>query len=127
MPQIYQDLKQAIKRLNEALSLQKTKISRDSAILRFQLCFDLAWKAIKVYIKAQGLDCYSPKSCFQTAFQLGLIEYEEKWLEMIEDRNRIAHTYAEETAERIYSRLKDYFKLLKDLSSKFFPATTPKN
>lgn len=123
MKALAKDFQKAVKRLEEALALKKDEFTRDSAIMRFQLCFDLAWKAIKVYAKEEGVDCFSPKSCFKTAFQLELIDYDQQWLEMIDDRNLITHTYAEETAEEVYGRLKPYLKLLKDLSKKLSPKT----
>lgn len=118
MKVLAKDFQKAVKRLEEALALKKDEFTRDSAIMRFQLCFDLAWKTIKAYAKEEGVECFSPKSCFKTAFQLGLIDYDQQWLEMIDDRNLITHTYAEETAEEVYGRLKPYLKLLKDLSKK---------
>lgn len=117
MKPLFNDLQKAIQKLEEALALEKTEITRDSAILRFQLCFDLAWKAIKAYGKTQGVECYSPKSCFQAAFQVGLIDYDEKWLAMIDDRNLITHTYEEKTADEIYSKLKEYLILFQKLAT----------
>jgi nucleotidyltransferase substrate binding protein (TIGR01987 family) len=112
---IFEDFKKAIQRLQESLDLEKSAIVRDSAIKRFELCFDLTWKSIKFYAKIKGLECYSPRDCFKTAFQLKLINYDEKWLEMIKDRNLAVHLYKEESADSIYSRLSDYLKLFKDL------------
>ena len=40
------DYSQAVGRLGEVLAMNKTKVIRDSPILRFELCFDLAWKTI---------------------------------------------------------------------------------
>lgn len=114
--QIFTDLKQVVGQLAEALKLPKTEISRDSAILRFQLCFDLAWKAIKTYAKQQGSECFSPKACFKTAFQLQLIEYNELWLKMIDVRNELVHVYNQEYAEHIYAQLTDFLNLFNQLS-----------
>lgn len=112
------DFQKALRRLEEALSVEKTDTSRDSAIMRFQLCFDLAWKSVKAYAKNEGSECYSPRSCFKTAFQLGLIDYDQGWSDMIVDRNDIAHTYKEELAERIYGKLTGHLKLFKQLVDK---------
>jgi hypothetical protein len=54
MQNILNDFKNAISRLEEVLKLEKTDIVRDSAIKRFELSFDLAWKAIKSYAKMEG-------------------------------------------------------------------------
>lgn len=112
---IFEDFKKAIQRLQEVLSLKKNAIIRDSAIKRFELCFDLAWKLIKLYAKDKGIECYSPRDCFKTAFQLELIRHDEKWLEMIEGRNLAVHLYGEENADKLYSHLKDYLELFQKL------------
>ena len=104
-----------IQRLEESLNLEKTDIIRDSAIKRFELCFNLAWKAIKLYAKNQGIECYSPRQCLKTAFQLKLIDYEENWLKMLDDRNLTVHIYREKYAEQVYSRLSTYLELFKKL------------
>lgn len=121
MDEILKDFNQVIAALKEVLSVEKTKITRDSALLRFQLCFELAWKAIKVYARAEGTECFSPKSCFQTAFQLGLVDYDEDWLKMIEDRNLVVHLYGEEMADEIYEHLSNYLSLFEKLSAKLGP------
>lgn len=118
MEEILKDFDQAISSLKEALALEKNKIIRDSALLRFQLCFELAWKAVKDYARGEGVECFSPKSCFQIAFQLKLIDYDENWINMVNDRNLIVHLYEEEMADKIYSHLSNYLSLFEKLSSK---------
>jgi len=115
---ILKDFEKAVKRLEEVLKLKKTKVVRDSAIKRFELCFDLAWKSIKNYSKFHGLECYSPRECFKTAFQLKLIEHDERWLKMIDDRNLTTHLYKESQAEKVYKRLAKYLEMFKNLFEK---------
>lgn len=115
MEEILKDFNQTIIALKEVLAVEKNKITRDSALLRFQLCFELAWKAIKVYSRKEGVECFSPKSCFQTAFQLNLVDYDENWLNMVNDRNLIVHLYEEDMADKIFSRLPDYLTLFEKL------------
>lgn len=113
--QIFKDFEKTIKNLEEALNLKKTNINRDASIKRFELCFDFSWKIIKNYGKKEGVECNSPRSCFKTAFQLKLIDYDEKWIKMIEDRNLTVHIYKDECADEVYSRLSDYLDLFKKL------------
>lgn len=115
MESLLSDFKTATDRLKEVLKLSKTDTNRDSAILRFQLCFDLAWKSIKAFARKEGKECYSPRQCFKVGFQLGLIEHDQMWLKMIESRNEIVHTYQEKLAVSIYSYLKDYLDLFESL------------
>lgn len=113
------DFTTALERLEEVLKLPKTDISRDSALLRFQLCFDLFWKTIKAYLQRQGVECFSPRSCIQSAFQEGIISHDDQWLAMIDDRNNMVHVYEETLAEAVYGRLPGYLTLLKQLVASF--------
>jgi len=115
---LLEDLKNYIARLQEAISLKKTEIVRDSAIKRFELCFDLAWKCIKSFARREGIECNSPRSCLKVAFQLNLISYDENWLKMLDDRNLTVHIYKEKYAEEVYSHLSLYAGLLKELARK---------
>ncbi|MEW6557534.1 MAG: HI0074 family nucleotidyltransferase substrate-binding subunit [Elusimicrobiota bacterium] len=115
---ILKDFQKAITRLDEVLGLEKTDIVRDSAIKRFELCFDLAWKSIRIHSLNQGVECNSPRECFKTAFQLALIDYDERWLKMIDDRNLTTHLYKEESAEQVYTRLPEYTEMFKKLLTK---------
>ncbi|MDP2950949.1 MAG: HI0074 family nucleotidyltransferase substrate-binding subunit [bacterium] len=115
------DFEKALSHFAEVLQKEKTDIVRDSAIKRFEFVFDLAWKALKAYLdEERGIICHSPKTCFKEAFQSGIIEHEEFWLKVTDDRNYTAHTYKEVFAEKIYSNLpnallnfQELFKALK--------------
>jgi nucleotidyltransferase-like protein len=63
----------------------------------------------------EGLECQSPKGCLKLALKLGWLAEETSWLEMLEDRNQTSHTYDEEVAKRVYSRLAGYVLLLEHL------------
>ena len=100
------DFQEALKRLEEVLREQKTDIVRDSAIKRFELAFDLAWKALKALLEEQhAISCASARNCFREAFRVGIIDYDEGWLGLISDRNYTAHMYKESLAEKIYAEL----------------------
>jgi len=75
--------------------------SRDSVILNFLLTYETCWKALKQALATEGLEAASPKEVFRQAFRAGWLASEEPWLAMIKDRNLIAHTYNERTAERL--------------------------
>ncbi|OGL79292.1 hypothetical protein A3J43_01635 [Candidatus Uhrbacteria bacterium RIFCSPHIGHO2_12_FULL_54_23] len=102
------DLTRITARLAEVLVMEKSDVIRDSAVKRFELCFESAWKAIKVFARLQGKECYSPRECFRTAYQLGLVHYETDWLDMVKDRNEVTHLYKEDFANEVYGRLPRY-------------------
>jgi nucleotidyltransferase substrate binding protein (TIGR01987 family) len=75
--------------------------SRDSVILNFLLAYETCWKALKQALAAEGIQAAYPKEVFRRAFEAGWLSAEAPWLAMLEDRNLIAHTYNERTAERV--------------------------
>lgn len=111
---------EAIQRLQEALAESETSLSRDASIQRFEFTVELAWKSIQKFLASEQIICQSPKSCFQEAFQFGLIKDDEKWIVMMDDRNLTVHTYNEELAKEIYGRLPEYLPLLQSLHTELF-------
>ncbi|MFQ5431139.1 MAG: HI0074 family nucleotidyltransferase substrate-binding subunit [Nitrospinota bacterium] len=106
----------ALTRLDEVLRQEKNEFMRDAAIKRFEFTFDLSWKLIKACLEElSGIICASPKACIREAYKQSLIEYDDRWLEMTDDRNRTAHLYRVEMADEIYGKLDAYSQLFHTL------------
>ena len=105
---LFQQFKEAHKRLKEALAIKKEDdIKRDAVIKRFEFTYELLWKTYKKMARAQKLDYFNPKACFQFAFKSGLIEDEGLFLEIIDARNKTTHVYSQEEAKKIYTFIKE--------------------
>lgn len=115
---LIKNLKKANQKLKEASLLEPTMIHKDATIQRFEFTFELAWKMIQEYLKDQGLDCKSPKSCIREGARIGIINNPEKWFEFLEGRNLIAHTYNEKMANKIYRKAVKFPKEVDKLLSK---------
>jgi nucleotidyltransferase substrate binding protein (TIGR01987 family) len=107
----------AITRLEEALNEPVNSLIRDACIQRFEFSFELAWKAVQEYLRQQGQNCQSPKSCLREAFKQGWITNEDAGLKLLGDRNLTSHTYDEDLAKAIYARLPEHLAFLKTLLS----------
>ncbi len=103
----------ALLRFEDVLRQPRDEYMRDSAIQRFEFCYELTWKSLKQYCDASGAPVFSPRDAFRTAFRLGLIADGAEWLRMVEDRNRTTHTYNERVADAIRSRLDGYLPLMR--------------
>ena len=100
------DFDKATTRLEEALALPKDSIVRDSAIQRFEISFELCWKFLKAYLEEEhNAACTSPRTCFRTAFKNGVIDSDPFWIDLTVLRNYTVHTYNEELADYVYTRL----------------------
>lgn len=105
------------KRLEEALREPPSALIRDACIQRFEFSFELGWKAIQEQLRQQGLNCQSPKSCLREAFKQGWIEDENAGIEILNDRNLTSHTYDEQLAKSIYTRLPKHLEFLTGLTT----------
>ena len=100
-------LTSAYDRFKEALQTPLSEpLALDGTIQRFEFTFELAWKALKVFLEDDGVICHSPRSCFKAAFRMGWIEDEEGWLVLLKARNMTAHVYNETMAREIYDAVK---------------------
>lgn len=114
---VYKEFSEAVMNLAEVLQKPKDEFMRDSAIKRFELAFDLGWKAIKAFLEIKGVICNSPMACFKEAFRQGLISYDDAWIkELVETRNKTVHTYDEKLAEEVYAALPAILVMLKILT-----------
>ena len=99
--------------LGEALDETESPIVRDACLRRFKLSYELLWKTLKIFLEEiHGVRAVSPRQVFKEAFALSLIEKEQIFIEMIESRNTLAHTYNEEQAMKIYVKCADYLKVM---------------
>ncbi|HKK69409.1 MAG TPA: HI0074 family nucleotidyltransferase substrate-binding subunit, partial [Bacteroidales bacterium] len=78
---------------------------------------ELAWKMLKDYLKFEGIqNITGSRSTSKQAFNMGLISKGETWMDMIESRNIMVHTYNESTLEAEFSKIKkSYLPLLIEL------------
>jgi nucleotidyltransferase substrate binding protein (TIGR01987 family) len=99
----------ALERPEEALAMPgDDAVTRDVAILRFVLVYETAWKALRQFLAAEKIEARYPKEAFRQAYQAGWLERETPWVNMLDDRNLVAHTYNEATAIRIHEDIKTY-------------------
>ena len=105
----------SLDRLKAVLDQPENEFIRDSAIKRFEFCFELAWKSIQVACRRLGLECNSPRKAFSLACGQNWIDEEAVWIEILEARNLTSHTYNEELAEKIYQKLSSFVVELQHL------------
>lgn len=76
------------------------------------ICFEQAWKVMKEVLEAHGYSeskTGSPKMIIKLAFRAGMIQNEFGWLELLDGRNEMAHSYNKETAVRMIEAAKEKF------------------
>jgi len=99
------EFQSALKRLHEALIAPETDLVRDAVIQRFEFTYELAWKVMKLWLESKNIDVRNPKDSLREALTQGLIDDGNGWSDLHEQRNLTVHTYNEEMAINVYTKL----------------------
>jgi nucleotidyltransferase substrate binding protein (TIGR01987 family) len=116
--QRFQNYKKALVTMKNAVALAASRelsdLEKQGMIQGFEFTFELAWNVMKDYLEEQGVtDIIGSKNAIRYAFNKGLIEDGEVWMDMIKDRNLAAHSYDEETVKDLIAAIiSDYYRQL---------------
>jgi nucleotidyltransferase substrate binding protein (TIGR01987 family) len=96
---------------NESENEVLVEIIKEGLIQRFEYTHELAWNVMKDFAIFQGNPNISgSRDATREALQLNLIKNGNIWMDMIQSRNKTSHTYNEETAQEIYTKIiSEYF------------------
>lgn len=86
------------------------EIIQMALVQAFEVTYELAWNVMKDYLENEGLtEVKSPKQTIRIAYQAGLINDAEKWMEMIQKRNLASHAYDQTILDETVQYIKDEF------------------
>ncbi len=75
----------------------------------FEMTLELAWKVLKDYLESEEMIVKTPRETIKSAWQVGLIDNADVWLEALGDRNLASHTYDEEQANKLIANLDELY------------------
>jgi nucleotidyltransferase substrate binding protein (TIGR01987 family) len=113
----------ALANLEEGLKLREpyTIVEQTGIVGLFEICFEQSWKVMKAVLEDHGRTenkIGSPRGILKLAYQCGMISDSEVWLEILEARNILSHTYSDEQSLTVISDLKSqYIELFRTLKS----------
>lgn len=113
--QRFQNFQKAFCQFESAVSRYPdlSDLEKEGLIQRFEYTFELAWKTLKDYLESQSVDVKFPRDTIKQAFHYELIVDGDVWMDMLEKRNLIAHTYSEENFKTAIETITgEYFPLL---------------
>lgn len=98
-----------------------SEVTRAGILHAFEFTFELWWKYLQKYLDSTYvLEEHGPSNVIKVAFQNGVLEDGQAYMDMLRDRNLISHTYKENMAEEIYLRIKgEHINSLKVFAQKF--------
>ncbi len=103
--------------LDDAVRLQRekslTELEEQGLIQRFEFTHELAWNVMKDYFEYQGIASITgSRDATREAFNKGLIADGEGWMEMLKSRNQSSHTYNEDLAKEIVTKIANVYHQL---------------
>ncbi len=91
-------------------------LEKAGIIQAYEFTFELAWKTLKDYLDEKEVNVKYPRDVIKEAFRYEIIEDGELWLDMLQKRNLMAHTYQETHAEVAIQLIKEsYFAAIEQL------------
>jgi nucleotidyltransferase substrate binding protein (TIGR01987 family) len=89
----------------------------------FQFTFELSWKTLKDYLVYNGVEVSLPREVIKQGFHHQMIQDGQVWIDMLEDRNLMAHVDQESAAVEAGKRIQARYtpalhKLYNDLLKK---------
>jgi len=106
----FEDLGKAIAKLREAIDkssnkMNESEIYRDAAIQRFEFSIELFWKILQKFLRYEKLEANTPREVLSKSYIAKLIDQEDVWLKMLDDRNLTSRAYKEALAKEIFARI----------------------
>ena len=119
--QRFENFQKAFFNLQEVTQMNEDKLSnleKEGVIQRFKVLIELSWKTMKDFLESEGFEPKSPKETVRRALSYGLINEAQKWLEALQRRNVISHTYdAQGLEENLSYILEEFYPLVESLHS----------
>jgi nucleotidyltransferase substrate binding protein (TIGR01987 family) len=102
--QRFQNFDRAVALLREPIEKGVDKLSdleKEGAVHRFELALELAWKTLKDYLEFSGtiVKPVTPRGVIKEAFAAQILTDGQIWIDMLNHRNLLSHTYDEATYE----------------------------
>lgn len=115
--QRFTNLENAFQFLKEGLQKPSLDPYQEAGIIQsFEFTFELSWKTLKDFLESMGTQATFPRDVLKEAFQAGIIQDGHLWLDMLEKRNLLSHTYQRKQATEAVGRIRNhYFPCLEQL------------
>jgi nucleotidyltransferase substrate binding protein (TIGR01987 family) len=95
--QRFENLERALAQLRAAIAAHQAMPENElfviALIKAYEFSFELSWKTLKDLLVWNGIDARLPREVLKQAFATGLVDDGQLWIDMLEQRNLMAHTY----------------------------------
>jgi len=124
--QRFQNFDRAVVLLRECFDREITTLSaleKEGTTQRFEFTMELAWKTLKDYLEYEGRvvqPSITPRNVLKDAFAAGILRDGQVWIDMLNHRNLLSHTYDAVVFEQVVRAIHDrYLAAIEELHAWF--------
>ena len=112
--QRFQNFDRAVALLREPIARDVTTLSnleKEGTVQRFEFAVELAWKTLKDYLEHEGrvIAPVTPRNVVKEAFAARILDDGQVWVDMLDHRNLLSHTYDEAEFDRAVLAIRDCY------------------
>lgn len=112
--QRFHNFDRAVHLLREPIERDVTTLSnleKEGTIQRFEFAVELAWKTLKDYLEFEGqfIEPVTPRNVIKTAFAAHILQDGQVWIDMLDHRNLLSHTYDERIFDQVVCAIRDRY------------------
>ena len=107
-----ENFRKALAQLDKACEKEfYTDLEQAGLVQMFQFTFELAWKTLKDLLFYEGYDIKTPREVIRKSFEVEYVGEDdtEAFLDGLEKRNLLSHTYEEQTATEAVRLIKESY------------------
>lgn len=120
----FKNYKRAFVLLREAIETEHglNQLEKEGSVQRFEYAFELAWKTMKDFLEWEGvaLSVITPATVIRAAFEARLIADGQVWMEALDARNKMSHTYDFSKFEQVIADIASRYLAAMDALYMFF-------
>jgi len=112
--QRFQNFDRALPLLREPFARDVGALSaleKEGTVQRFEYVLELAWKTLKDYLAHEGqvIEPITPRNVIKEAFAARILKDGQVWLDMLDHRNLLSHTYDAPVFEQAVLAIRDRY------------------
>ena len=108
-----ESLQRALAQLEAALAAHGAEPGNEvigmAVIKAYEFSFELSWKTLKDLLAYEGIDALLPREVLRQAFATDLLQEGQLWIDMLEQRNLMAHPYDVTRAQQVLCLIRERF------------------
>jgi nucleotidyltransferase substrate binding protein (TIGR01987 family) len=133
--QRFNNYQKALDQLSYVVNLsharELTMIEQQGLIQAFEFTFELSWNVMKDFLESRGVSgIIGSRDAIRQAFNRGIIQDGQEWMEMINSRNQTSHSYdadeADLISEKVVNEYYAKFETFREKMKEFLPENEAK-